>query len=341
MAYGLSQLPAGWLADHMGRKILLMVGILGVALTGILVGLSPSYVMLMIFLVLMGIMGGGYHPASTPMISNSVEPQKLGRALGIHAIGGSSSFFIAPIVAAGIAAFWGWKMAFIVLSVPTAIFGVVFFILLRRQASRDKLQAAGRRHADAEDFIPQPGSKRRLAAFLVLTVVGGGMAGAISPFLPLYFTDHLGLSQAAAASIPAISNSAGLWAPVAGGFLSDRIGKTPIILVTYLLGGIFIFLYGVLPWGFGYGALLLFMGIMGYLRMPVSESLIISLTAPKHRSTIYGIYYSSTQQAASLLALLMGFLIDTYGFKTVFNLTSAVVVGITLIASLFLWRVKD
>ncbi|HEX7474938.1 MAG TPA: MFS transporter [Dehalococcoidales bacterium] len=341
MAYGLSQLPAGWLADHWSRKILLGFGILGVAATGILVGLSPNYVMLMVFLVLMGIAGGGYHPASTPMISNSVPPQKLGRALGIHASGGSSSFFIAPIVAAGIANFWGWKMAFIVLSVPTAIFGVIFFSLLRKQMDREKAEKASHPQVELPEEKPLPGQKRRLIAFMVLTVVAGGMAGSIAPFLPLYFTDHLGLSQAAAASIPAISNSAGLWAPVAGGFLSERIGKTPIILVTYLVGGIFIFLYGVLPWGFGYGALLLVMGIMSYLRMPVSESLIISLTSPKHRSTIYGIYYSSTQQAASLLALVMGFLIDTYGFKTVFNLTSGVVVGVTLVASIFLWRTKD
>jgi MFS family permease len=141
--------------------------------------------------------------------------------------------------------------------------------------------------------------------------------------------------------VTAIGASAGLWAPIAGGFLSERVGKTPIILITFLIGGIGIFLYGLLPWGAGYIGLLVIMGIVGYLRMPVSESLVISLTTPKHRSTIYGIYYSSTQQAASLLALLMGFLIDSYGFKFAFNLTSAVVVGVTLVASIFLWRVKD
>jgi MFS transporter, FSR family, fosmidomycin resistance protein len=342
MTYGLSQLPAGWLADRFGRKILLGAGILGVAIAGILIGLSINFVMLLTCMMLMGILGGGYHPASTPMISNSVEPKKLGRALGIHAMGGSTSFFVAPILAAAIATFWGWKMAFIVLSAPTAVFGIIFFWLLRRQNARNKADPQSRTKADiGEDYQPQRGSMRRLVAFLFLTVIAGGMAGALNPFMGLYFTDQLGLSKTLAASATAISASAGLWAPVVGGFLSDRIGKTPIILVTFLLGGIGVFIYGLLPWGFSYGALLMVMGALSYLRMPVSESLIISLTAPKQRSTIYGIYYSSTQQAASLLALLMGFLIDSYGFKFCFNLTSGIVVGVTLISSLFLWRVKD
>jgi predicted MFS family arabinose efflux permease len=342
MSYGLSQLPAGWLADHVGRKVLLGAGILGVSLAGILVGLSPTFVFLMATLILMGILGGGYHPSSTPMISNSVEPKKLGRALGIHAMGGSVSYFIAPILAAAIATFWGWHMAFIVLSIPTAIFGVAFFWLLRRQNIRDKVNPDTHIKADINDnYKAVPGQNRRLIAFMVMTVVAGGMAGALGPFLGLYFTDQLGLSKTLAASVTAIGASAGLWAPIAGGFLSERVGKTPIILITFLIGGIGIFLYGLLPWGAGYIGLLVIMGIVGYLRMPVSESLVISLTTPKHRSTIYGIYYSSTQQAASLLALLMGFLIDSYGFKFAFNLTSAVVVGVTLVASIFLWRVKD
>ncbi len=333
---------AGWLADRWGRKILLGFGILGVALAGILVGLSPNFVFLMATLILMGILGGGYHPASTPMISNSVEPKKLGRALGIHTIGGSSSYFIAPIVAAAIATYFGWKNAFIFLSVPTAIFGVVFFWLLRKQSIKDKANPGARVKADISgDYQASPGQNRRLIAFMVLTVVAGGMAGALGPFLGLYFTDVLGLSKGMAASVIAIGASAGLWAPLVGGYLADKIGKTYIILFTFLAGGLGIFLYGVLPWGAGYIVLLLLMGILGYLRMPVSESLVISLTTPKHRSTIYGIYYSSTQQAASLLALLMGFLIDHYGFKFAFNLTSAIVVGVTLIASVFLLRKKD
>ena len=96
------QLPSGWLADRVGPKYLIAVGTIGVALAGTLIGFSTSYAFLISSLLLMGILSGGYHPAATPLISASVKPQHRGRALGVHLVGGNSSFFLAPIIAGAI-----------------------------------------------------------------------------------------------------------------------------------------------------------------------------------------------------------------------------------------------
>src|SRR3989304_1073092 len=82
LAYGISQLPAGWLADRIGARLLITIGISGVAVAGLLVGLSPTYTIMVISLVVMGILGGGYHPAASPLVSASVDQNKRGRALG-------------------------------------------------------------------------------------------------------------------------------------------------------------------------------------------------------------------------------------------------------------------
>ncbi len=84
LSYGISHLPAGWLADRIGARILVTVAICGVALAGLLVGLSQTYTVMLGSLALMGVLGGGYHPASPPLISASVEPKTRGRALGIR-----------------------------------------------------------------------------------------------------------------------------------------------------------------------------------------------------------------------------------------------------------------
>jgi len=60
--YGSAQIPAGLIADRIGPRVLLITGICGVAVGGILVGLSRTYVMILVCLVVMGILGGGYHP---------------------------------------------------------------------------------------------------------------------------------------------------------------------------------------------------------------------------------------------------------------------------------------
>ena len=51
LAYGFGQLPGGWLADRIDPRKRMIVGISGVALAGILVGLSQSYGWMIIFLV--------------------------------------------------------------------------------------------------------------------------------------------------------------------------------------------------------------------------------------------------------------------------------------------------
>ncbi len=124
--YGLSQFPAGWLADRLGARILLTVGISGVALAGLLAGLSYDYNLLFVCFVAMGVTGGGYHPAAPPLISAAVEPKNRGRAMGLHMVSGSAPFFLAPLIAIALASAWGWRGTFIILAIPTILFGFVF-----------------------------------------------------------------------------------------------------------------------------------------------------------------------------------------------------------------------
>ncbi len=42
LAYGISQLPSGWLADRIGPRIVLTIGVAGVGVAGLLIGLAPS-----------------------------------------------------------------------------------------------------------------------------------------------------------------------------------------------------------------------------------------------------------------------------------------------------------
>jgi len=339
LAYGIGQLPAGWLADRIGPRILITIGICGVALVGVLVGFSQTYIMMLVFLVLMGVAGGGYHPAAAPLISASVEPEKRGRALGIHVIGGAGSYFLVPIIAAAIAVAWGWRGAFIGLAIPTAAFGIIFYVLLGRRAGTSQVQQVITGHRD--ETSPAPGHLRRLVAFMILSVFTSGVVMSVIPFVPLYIVDHFGVSEQTAASYLAIIFSAGFWAGPLGGYLSDRLGRVSLILVACLIVGFVIYLLNLAPYGLGIGALLLILGTALYIRMPVSESYIMGQTAERHRSTIYGIYYFSMQEAGAVFAPVLGILIDNFGFHFSFTIASVAVVAVTIICSVFLWGSWD
>ncbi len=339
LSYGIAQLPAGWLADRIGPRILITIGICGVALAGLLVGLSQTYIMMIVFLVLMGVLGGGYHPASPPLISASVEPKNRGRALGFHTIGGSASYFLAPLIAAAIATVWGWRGSFIVLAVPTIVFGIVFYVLLGRWADTKKTE---HRVTDGDNEAPpSPRRLHRLVPFIILSTFTAAVILSTISFIPLFLVDHFGVGEEAAAALIAVIYSAGLWASPLGGYLSDRLGRVPVVLTVCFIAGPVIYLLNLVPYGLGIGAVLVFIGMIIYIRMPVSEAYIVDQTSKHHRSSILGIYYFGSMEGAGILTPVMGYLIDQLGFYSSFTIASTALVAVTLVCSIWLWASRD
>ena len=339
LPYGICQLPGGWLADRIGPRILITIGICGVALAGFLVGFSQTYIMMMVFLALMGVLGGGYHPASPPVISASVEPKNRGRALGFHLIGGSASFFLTPLIAAAIAPAWGWRGSFIGLAIPTMVFGIAFYVLLGRRAAAKRTKH--RITSNHNEAPPTPDRLRRLVSFIFLTTFTYAVISSIIAFIPLFMVDHFGASEETAAIFLAIIYSAGLWASPLGGHLSDRLGRLPVVLVACLISGPVIYLLNLMPYGLGFGAILLALGMTMYIRMPVSEAYIVGQTSEHNRSTILGIYYFGNIGGNGILTPVMGHLIDHYGFYISFTIAGATLVAVTLVCSTLLWGSPD
>jgi MFS family permease len=336
---GAAQLPAGWLADRIGPTWLITIGVLGVGIGGALVGISNSYTMLLVFLVLMGLMAGGYHPASTPLISLSVPPNQRGRALGLHLIGGNSSFFLAPIIAGAIAAVWGWRGSYIALAIPTIILGFCFFLYLNKRYGKAHIEAMKRKQM--EERPPQEGYRRRLIAFLTMMVLGGGAGASVNAFLPVYIKEVLGASNKISAMSLSIIFSSGLWAGPVGGWISDRIGSAKVIIATDILSGLLIFALKGSSLGWGLWVVLWSIGVVQALRFPVAEVFIMSQAPARNRSMVYGIYYSTMQYTGAIFAPIMGGFIDRFGYKTMYNFSAWAVTAVAVITALFIFDAKD
>lgn len=327
------------MADRIGTRIVITIGISGVALCGLLVGLSPTYTMMVVFLVLLGVMGGGYHPAASPLISASVEPKNRGRALGLHQIGGTLSFFLTPLIAVGIATALGWRGSFIALAIPTIIFGIIFYVLLGRHEHTGKPENdVPNTHAETPPTLIH---LRRLIPFVILGIVVQVFGFSITSFIPLFVVDHLGISEEVAAILLSVIHSGGLWAGPVGGHLSDRIGKVPVILTVSLLAGPTIYLLHTVSFDWSIFLVLIVLGMCMYVVMPVTEAYIITHTSEANRSTILGIYYFASRGGPGLIMPLTGYLIDSFGFYTTFTIMGAALFAVILGCSIFLWGSRD
>jgi MFS transporter, FSR family, fosmidomycin resistance protein len=345
LASGFGNIPAGRMTDKVGPTLLMTIGTLGVAIAGLAVGFANHYILFMVLLTFMGFLTAGYHPASTPMILSAVEPEKRGRALGLHLLGGNASFLIGPILAGVIMTLWpsmGFHGPFIVLSVPTAIFGTIFYIYLTKRGGLAQVKIAKQRAA-AEN-PPQPGYKRRLWAYLIQMVVGGGAGVSVNALMGLYMVDKLGATDTSVTWILSIMFlPALLGGTIIGGWISDRIGSVKIIIVTGILGGLLIFgIRSSTTLGFPFYLLLFIMGINQAIRMPVTEVFIMGQTPAKNRATIYGIYYFTMSYTGAIFAPLYGWLVpDHYSYEQIFLFSAITVTAISIVTSFFFWDAKD
>jgi MFS family permease len=104
---GLTQAPIGYLADHIGaRKVLLM----GLTLGGfalIMLGLHLSYPFLIASAVLLGLANSVYHPADYAILSAHMDEARMGRAFSIHTFAGFLGGAVAPAIVAALVAMTG------------------------------------------------------------------------------------------------------------------------------------------------------------------------------------------------------------------------------------------
>ncbi len=331
--YGLSQLPMGWLADRVGRRRLLSLGMMGIAVAAFAIGFSFSFWQLLVLLALVGLFGGAYHPSAAPLISEAVPGNRLGRALGIHIMGGSASFFLTPLMAGGIALALGWRGPFMLLAIPTFLAGLLFLRILRRQPG-----------APAPTTTPVPEEEgstlgallRRMGLLVGISVLTQSVTMAIIAFVPMFLVDKHSLSPAYAGMFLSLIYGAGLVAAPGGGALSDRLGRRPIILFSVIATGPVIYLFTVAPFGPALIALFVVLGLVMYMRQPVLESMIVQGVPARRMSSFLGIYYFGAIESASVVAPVVGLLIDRLGADRTFTLLGAVLLATSLTAALVL-----
>jgi len=335
VSYGFSHLPAGWIADRVDPRIIILISICGVALAGFFIGLSHTYFMMVVFFIMMGTLGGGYHPSATPLISAAVDSNKRGFALGLHIIGGSASFFLTPLIGVAIATYWGWRNAFKILSIPTIIVGIILFIILGRYAQEMKRENRVPRGDQSGAPVKQVLSAT-VILFLFLSTFTQAIIVSTIVFIPLYMVDHFGAGKESAAISLAIIHSTGFWAGPLGGYLADRFGTLRLMLSLCFIIGPTIYLINMATYGPGFYILLIIIGMVMKMRQPVSESYLVGQAPAAYRSTLLGIYFFAGIEGGGVLTPLVGYLIDTLGFQMTFSISGGSVLITTIICSFFL-----
>jgi len=334
ISYGLGHLPAGWLSDRISPMIMIFVGIAGVAMAGVFFGLAPTFGLLVVANVLIGLTGSGYHPASSYLISKVTRPEQRGAALGVHVIGGSASYFLAPLLAGGIAVSLGWRGAYVALSIPALLFGVVLVVLLQRAAVQRGVSVQPTKTSSEPRRSPR--FWVWFGAFLVLTTTSGALIGSAIGFIPLMFVDSFGMREEAAAGLLALIFSGGLWVAPLAGYLSDRVGRLRLLLSAGVIAIPAVYFLPRISGAPGLYLVLILIGVFIFVRMPVSESFLYSHAPANRRSTLLGVYFLGGSLGGGVLTPVIGWLTDLYGFEQSFSLIALALLVTTVVCGTIL-----
>ena len=101
---GIGQALAGFVVDKVGSRPVLFFGIGLLAFSGVILGLSNSYAMLLLTAAIAGLGNSIFHPADFTLLNRRVAQPRLGHAFSVHGLSGNLGWAAAPVFMAGIAA---------------------------------------------------------------------------------------------------------------------------------------------------------------------------------------------------------------------------------------------
>src|SRR6202167_3031015 len=181
--YGLLSLPQGWLAQRCGRKTMMTVFFLGIAAGLIGAGLAHSPTMLAIALACAGGFAAIYHPIGTTMLIEAAG-DKPGSSIGVNGVFGNLGVALAPVVTALLAHAVGWRAAFIVPGLFSAVVGLLWM--------RAPLAAASS-HVNRRPFpvIPPHLVRRAVLVLMLIAMTSGLVFNAFTLLLPKLLQERL------------------------------------------------------------------------------------------------------------------------------------------------------
>jgi MFS family permease len=318
VSQGLSQAPIGALADRVGSRSVVSVGLILTGVACFAIGLAADFPQLLFLLVALGIIAGTYHAPAAALLAQIFPPDRRGGALGWHTVGGNFSFMATPLVAGGLtAATQTWQTPYFAFAIAPIVAGLALLLILPRTNERS------RGGSPMEVLRELAGVFRVVGPLLTAAVLFQMIYAAVSAFLALYLVDERGFEPPAAAALVAAPYLAGLLGSPLGGMMSDKLGRRPVILLSLVCTGPLILLLSIAPTVLLIPVMVL-MGLAGSMRQPVIEGLLLDRAPVERRATTLGAYYLVAQELGGFAAPALGAIAVAVGIGQAFGIVGAV-----------------
>ena len=224
-------IPVGWLADRT-KRIWIMSGACALwSLFTMGCGAATNFLSLAVMRMGVGVGEAGGSPPSYSLISDYFPPKERGTGLAIYSLGVPLGSMLGAAIGGGIAAHYGWRMAFFAIGAPGVLMAIVMLLVIRepKRGGLDVFVEGQTEHAPPPPLLSALGSFFANRTLLITAIAAGlsafiGYAGLNwnAPFLMR--VKGMSLAQVAA-YYSLVLGVTGVIGTFLAGWLADRLSQ--------------------------------------------------------------------------------------------------------------------
>ena len=304
----------GWLADRFSVRYLVIFAPAATATMASCIGFMPTYGAAALLLFCVGVSIMAFHAPAPAMIAH-MAGGKVGRGMSFFMAGGELARSVGPLLVGFGVTQWGmdglWRLMF---------FGwfasAVLWLRLRDvSAKRDE-----RRKSSAKPMLRR--FARVFAPLLGVMLLRNMAASSLGIFMVVYLVDVRGFELTLATGALALYELSGVGGALAGGTLSDRIGRRRMVAAATTCTALLMLVFTQVE-----GALmipaLIGLGVTALSVSPVFLALVQD-QLPENRATANGIFMLYAFGIRAVNVLVAGILGDAFGLQNAFILAALI-----------------
>lgn len=308
---GFGQPVAGFVVDRFGARHVLVFGLTLYCAGIALAALAPGFWWLVPAMAVAAIGNSVFHPVDFTILNGVIRVERLGRAYGLHTLGGNLGWAVAPVLMLSVAAGFGWRVA---LATAVVCGLVVLAMVLASWRDLAPIETAAERAA-AKDR-PKVGASVLLSQPIVLCFIYFLLLAMalimVQNFLPATLDALRGTPLTLAGTALTgflVGASVGV---LLGGFLADRSQRHVLVIAVGLAGSAAcVALVGSMPLtpvllvAVMFGA-----GFLSGMTTPSRDLMVRQATPPGATGRVFGVVYSGLDVGSAFAPTIAGILLD-------------------------------
>jgi len=298
----------GVLADRVSVRCFIIAAPTLTAVPMSLIGLAPTYSVLLVLLFVTGISVSIFHVPAPVMISR-ISGNRMGRGMSFYMAGGEVARTLGPLAAIGAVSFFGLEGFY-----PVMVFGLIASIWLFLGFKDIPIDRPGKKR---EGSIGKAWHEARpvLGPLVAILFARGFMHASMATFLPTFIEGETGSLWLGGMALT-IFQTAGVLGVLGSGSMSDYFGRRRVLFFSLLAAPLGLLLFIWLEGWLRFGALL-FTGLTLLSTTPVMLAM-VQERAIKNPAAANGLFMMISFVARSAIVVLVGFVGDMLGLRATY-----------------------